>query len=99
MSSTDNKKKINYIGSVWHNEYEGEFSGYSLYLTSEDLKYAQKFLGETDRVQIKLRPGRDDAKKPYGSIETAKTAAPPKTEQAQGNSGYSRVTPSTTLEF
>jgi hypothetical protein len=40
---------------------------------------------------IKVRTGREP-KKPYASIEAAKTPAPPKTEQP-------RVMPTTTLEF
>ena len=97
-SSTDYKKKINYIGNVFYNEYEGEFTGYSLYLTAEELDNAKAYLADTGRVLIKLRTGREP-KKPYASIEAAKTPAPPKADQAKGNSGYSRVTPTTTLEF
>jgi hypothetical protein len=90
-SSTDYRKKINYIGNVFYNEYEGEFTGYSLYLTAEELDNAKAYLADTGRVLIKLRTGREP-KKPYASIEAAKTPAQPRTEQP-------RVMPTTTLEF
>ena len=99
MSTTENKGQVNFIGNAFFNEYEGEFTGYSLYLTAEELENAKAYLGDTGRVLVKLRAGREP-KKPYASIEAAKTPAPPKADQAKGNSGYSRVTPtSTTLEF
>jgi hypothetical protein len=96
MSTTENKGQINFIGNAYFNEYEGEFTGCSIYLTAEDLENAKEYLGSTGRLSIQIKKGRESGK-PYASIKNA----PAKEEYTgpKGNSGYSRVTPTTTLEF
>ena len=96
MSTTENKGQINFIGNAYFNEYEGEFTGCSIYLTAEDLDNAKEYLGSTGRLSIQIKKGRESGK-PYASIKNA----PAKEEYTgpKGNSGYSRVTPTTTLEF
>lgn len=96
MSTTENKGQVNFIGNAFFNEYEGEFTGCSIYLTAEDLENAKEYLGSTGRLSIQIKKGRESGK-PYASIKNA----PAKEEYTgpKGNSGYSRVTPNTTLEF
>ena len=96
--SSDYRKKINYIGNVFYNEYEGEFTGYSLYLTAEDLDNAKEYLGSTGRLSIQVKKGRESGK-PYASIKNAPAFSKEAYTGPKGNSGYSRVTPTTTLEF
>ena len=96
MSSTENKGQINFIGNAYFNEYEGEFTGCSIYLTAEDLENAKEYLGSTGRLSIQIKKGRESGK-PYASIKNA--PAKEAYTGSNGNSGYSRVTPTTTLEF
>ncbi len=98
MSTTENKGQVNFIGTGFFNEYEGEFTGCTVLLTSEDLENAKKYLGDTDRVSIQIKRGRESGK-PYASIKNAPPFIKEGYNGPKGNSGYSRVTPSTTLEF
>jgi hypothetical protein len=62
------KQKPNYFGSVFYNEYEGQFSGYALLLSLSQLEDAKQFVGESGRVRINIRNGKIDPKKPYATI-------------------------------
>ena len=64
----NNKKTPNYFGKAFHNEYEGEFTGYSVLLSAAELEDAKKYLGETGRVKITIKKGRQDPKQPYSTI-------------------------------
>jgi hypothetical protein len=98
MSTTENKGQVNFIGNAFFNEYEGEFTGCSVYLTAEDLENAKEYLGDTGRVSIQVKRGRESGK-PYASIKNAPVFDKEAYFSSKGNSGSSRVTPSTTLEF
>lgn len=69
---SDNKKP-DYFGTVFYNEYEGEFTGYTLLLSASQLEEAKNFLGENGRVRINIRNGRMDPKKPYSTIAPDKS--------------------------
>jgi hypothetical protein len=98
MSTTENKGQVNFIGNAFFNEYEGEFTGCSIYLTAEDLENAKEYLGSTGRLSIQVKKGRESGK-PYASIKNAPAFSKEAYTGPKGNSGYSRVTPTTTLEF
>ena len=93
-SSTENfnsnfmseKSKINYFGSAYHNDYQGQFTGYSLVVSLTQLEDAKAFAGPDGRVKITIRPGKQDPAKPYASI------APhtPKQEGQSQNAQYSK---------
>lgn len=68
FNSMSEKSKINYLGSVYHNEYQGQFSGYSLVLSLTQLEDAKQFAGPDGRVKITIRPGKQDPKKPYSAV-------------------------------
>jgi hypothetical protein len=80
------KKKINYFGSAYHNDYQGKFTGYSLVVSLTQLEDAKEFAGPDGRVKITIRPGIQDPMKPYASI------APhtPKQEGQSQNAQYSK---------
>jgi|TARA_R110000868_G_scaffold650_3_gene4722 hypothetical protein len=62
------KPKNNFIGSVFYNEYEGNFSGYTLYLSKAEVEEAfAKFANAEGRIRLNVRPGRDP-QKPYAVI-------------------------------
>jgi len=66
--SQNNSTKPNYFGNAFYNEYEGQFTGYSILLSAAELEDAKKYLGETGRVKITVKNGRLDPKKPYATI-------------------------------
>lgn len=69
------KAKPNYFGSTWYNEYQGEFRGYTLYLTAAELQEAARYINEeTGKVKILVKQGRDP-KKPYSVIESPQETA------------------------
>lgn len=99
------KTKPNYFGSTWYNEYKGEFTGYSLFLTGAELEEARKQLEEAKklhqdvknhRVKIIIKPGRDP-KKPYSIIADARDEAM-RMKNSQATSS-SRPAPSDDLPF
>jgi hypothetical protein len=69
---SDNKKP-DYFGTVFYNEYEGAFTGYTLLLSASQLDDAKQFLGENGRVRINIRNGKLDPKKPYSTITPDKS--------------------------
>jgi len=77
--------KINYFGTVYYNEYEGNFTGYTLILTEAQLEEAKEFLGENGRVRFNIRNGKLDPKKPYSTIapDKSKAGAAPAQQQKQ----------------
>jgi hypothetical protein len=81
------KTKPNYFGSTWYNEYQGEFRGYTLYLTAAELQEAARYINEeTGKVKIAIKQGRDP-KKPYSVIESPQeTAIRRQNAQAVSNS-------------
>jgi hypothetical protein len=64
----NNQKKPNYFGKAFYNEYEGQFTGYSILLSAAELEDAKNYLGETGRVKITVKNGRMDPKQPYATI-------------------------------
>jgi hypothetical protein len=64
----NNQKKPNYFGKAFYNEYEGQFTGYSILLSAAELEDAKEYLGETGRVKITVKNGRMDPKQPYATI-------------------------------
>ena len=67
------KPKPNFIGSVFYNEYEGNFSGYTLYLSKAEVEDAfAKFANAEGRIRLNIRPGRDP-QKPYVVISENKS--------------------------
>jgi|LauGreDrversion4_2_1035121.scaffolds.fasta_scaffold173124_3 hypothetical protein len=60
-------KKPNYIGNTYYNEYQGEFSGYSVVISAADAARVTDMLAETGFVKISVRPGREP-KKPYSTL-------------------------------
>ena len=73
----ENNNKPNYIGSTWYNEYEGKFSGYTLYLTRAQLEEClEKYMDpERDTVRLNIRKG-SDFNKPYTTVTDPSAAKP-----------------------
>lgn len=66
--SQNNSKKPNYFGKAYYNEYEGQFTGYSLLLSAAELEDAKQYLNETGRIKITIKNGKIDPKQPYATI-------------------------------
>ena len=75
--STETRPKPNYCGSVIYDEYEGQFSGYTLSLTVAEMQEAIKKADHNGRVRIRVKNGRDP-KKPYAIL------VEPKPQQSEG---------------
>lgn len=85
------KAKPNYFGSTWYNEYQGEFTGYSLFLTAAELEAAKEQLDpKSNRVKIIIKPGRDP-KKPYSILENVQEASMRRSNNAAASAPASQA--------
>ena len=75
------ENKPNYIGSVFYNEYNNEFTGYSVYLSQAEIADAfKRFTNKDGKIRINIKPGRDP-KKPYALVHDFNAQKPVSTQQ------------------
>jgi len=70
---TTENQKLNYFGNVFYEEYENEFTGYTLSMTATEMTEALKKADANGRVKVRIRKGRDP-KRPYAVLLEPKTA-------------------------
>lgn len=72
VMTTENQKP-NYFGNVFYEEYENEFTGYTLSMTATEMTEALKKADANGRVKVRIRKGRDP-KRPYAVLLEPKAA-------------------------
>lgn len=65
--SNQNQNNIEFIGSVFQDEYNGEKIGYTLVISIDELKEATKKADHNAKVRIRIRTGRNSGK-PYATV-------------------------------
>jgi hypothetical protein len=70
---TTENQKPNYFGNVFYEEYENEFTGYTLSMTATEITEALKKADANGRVKVRIRKGRDP-KRPYAVLLEPKAA-------------------------
>jgi|APGre2960657404_1045060.scaffolds.fasta_scaffold08737_4 hypothetical protein len=78
--SNQNQNQVDFIGSVFQDEYNGQMIGYTLMVSIDELREAVKKADHNAKVRIRIRTGKNSGK-PYASV-VDKSMAPIKEEEA-----------------